>query len=135
MEIQERIIDRMQLENGLTLICIDQSRPIVGDRCQVQLLIKVPLQPEAAHFDKYPDPAQAFHEFTLLTRSEPFAFKVVKVRNFIDNDLAEKTIQEMKEEFFRTSLDYLKRPGFAASFITRKYEELRSVSLGSSRRQ
>ncbi|MHC1729038.1 MAG: hypothetical protein AB9866_24085 [Syntrophobacteraceae bacterium] len=125
MEDQNHIIDQMHLENGLTVLCVDQSRPIAGDRFQVQLLIRVPVEAEAAYFKDYPDPDEAFREFTLLVNSEPVAFQVVKVRNFIDADLVDKMLQEMKDDFFQSGLEYLKRPQFAANFIIRKYEELR----------
>jgi len=135
MEIEDRILEEIHLENGLTVYLVDQSRPIVGGRWQVQLLVRVPLEPQAAHFEKFPDPSEAFREFTSLAADTPLEFQIVKVRNFIDESRLQETLEQMKDDFTRSALEYLKKPGFAASFILKKFEELRGKKASSQRRK
>jgi hypothetical protein len=125
MEIEDRILEEIHLENGLTVYLVDQSHPIVGGRWQVQLLVRVPLEAKTTHFGKFPDPPEAFREFISLAGDKPMEFQIVKVRNFIAEDQFAETLEQMKADFIRTALDYLKKQGFAANFILKKYEELR----------
>jgi hypothetical protein len=124
MESQERTIGSLYLENGLTVHFIDRSSPPVAGRCQVRLLIQAPVQPVEEHFSKYPEPSQALRRFLTLVGPDPAGFQTVKIRNFIAEKDVEKTLEEMKNEFIGSSLEYLKKPGFAGNFIVRRYEEL-----------
>jgi hypothetical protein len=135
MEIEDRILEEIHLENGLTVYLVDQSRPIVGGRWQVQLLVRVPLEAKAAHFEKLSNPSEAFREFIALAGEAPLEFQIVKVRNFIDESRREDTLEQMKADFTRSALAYVKKPGFAASYILKKFEELRGEKASSQRRK
>lgn len=125
MEIEDRILEEIHLENGLTVYLVDQSRPLVGGRWQVQLRVRVPLEVKAAYFEKFPNPSEAFHEFVALAGDTPLEFQIVKVRNFIDQKRLKDTLEQMKADFTKSALGYLKKPGFAESYILKKFEELR----------
>jgi hypothetical protein len=45
-----------------------------------------------------------------------------------------KTLEKMKDDFIRSSLLYLKKPGFAANFVTRKHEEILAGAAARSAR-
>jgi len=134
MQSHERILDRLHLENGLEVYFIDQSSPPVVGRCQVRLLVRVPVEPAEEHFGKYPNPSAAYHQFISLVGSDPLEFRAVKIRNFIDRKDVGKTLEEMKDDFIRSSLLYLKKPGFAANFVTRKHEEILAGAAARSAR-
>jgi hypothetical protein len=124
MESQERTIGSLDIENGLTVYFIDGSSPPVAGRCQVRLVIWVPMQPIEDHFSNYPEPSQALSRFISLAGPGPVGFRAVKVRNFISREEVENKLDEIKNDFIQTSLEYLKKPCFAAKFIARRYEEL-----------
>jgi hypothetical protein len=124
MESQERIIGSLDLENGLSVYFIDRTTPPVAGRCQVRLRIWAPVQPIEDHFSNHPDPSQALSRFISLSGPGPVGFEAVKERNFISQENVEKSLNEIKDDFIRTNLEYLKNPRFAAKFIARKYEEL-----------
>jgi hypothetical protein len=124
MESQERTIDSLNLENGLTVHFIDRSSPPVAGRCQVRLLIWAPVQPTEDHFSNDPEPSQALSRFISLSGPGPIGFRTVKVRNFIGEEEVENTLDEIKNDFIRSSLQYLGKPNFAAKLIARRYEEL-----------
>jgi hypothetical protein len=110
-EPQERTLDHLNLENGLIVYFIGRSSPPVAGRCQVRLLIRAAVEPTEDHLISLAGP-------------DPVEFQTVKIRNFVVLKEVEKTLQEMMDEFIRSSLKYMKNPGFAAKFIRRKYEEL-----------
>jgi len=124
MESQDRTIGSLNLENGLTVYFIDRSSPPVAGRCQAQLLIWAPVEPTEDHFSNYPEPSEVLSRFNSLTGSGPVGFRTVKARNFIRQEKVESVLDEMKNEFIRSNLEYLKNPRFSAKFITRKFEEL-----------
>jgi hypothetical protein len=121
---QERTMERQHLGNGLIVHFIDMSSPPVAGRCKVRLVIRVFVEPVEDHFSSYPDPSRALQQFISLAGPGPAEFRTVKKRSFIALKEVEKTLVEMKDDFMRTGLEYLNKPGFAANFITRKYEEL-----------
>ena len=124
MEPQERTLDHLHLENGLIVYFIGRSSPPVAERCQVRLLIRAAVEPTEDHFSNYPDPSGALRRFIALAGPDPVEFQTVKIRNFVDRKEVEKTLQEMMDDFIRSGLQYLKKPGFAAKFLSKKYEEL-----------
>jgi hypothetical protein len=124
MESQERTIGSLHLEKGLNIYFIDRSSPPVAGRCQVRLLIRVPVEPIEDYFRNCPEPSQALSRFISLAGPGPVEFQTVRIRNFIDSKDVEKTLDELKNDFIRSSLEYLKKPGFVANFIVKRYEEL-----------
>jgi len=128
MEPQERTLDQVYLENGLRVYFIDRSSPPVAGRCQVRLLIRAPVEATEEHFSNYPDPSGALRRFISLAGPGPVEFQTFRIRNFVDRKEVEKTLEEMMGDFIRSGLQYLKKPGFAAKFVRRKYEELLAVA-------
>jgi len=124
MEPVERTLGCLHLEDGLTAYFIDRSSEPVAGRCQVQLLVRVPVQATEDHFSNYPDPSGTLRRFISLAGPGPVEFETTKIRNFIECKDVRKTLEEMKDDFIHSNLQYIKKPGFAANFVTRKYEEL-----------
>ncbi len=122
---QERVIDCLQLENGLSLYFVDLTRSPIAGRCQVQLLIRVPVEPTEDCFREYDDPSLALSEFASLAGPGPVEYRNIKIRNFVDMKDVEVILNEMKDEYIRTNLQYLNKFGFRAGFIRKRYEELR----------
>jgi len=136
IESQERTLDRLHLENDLIVHFIDMSSPPVAGRCKVRLVIRVPVEPVEDHFSSYPNPSGALQQFISLAGPGPAEFRTIKKRSFIALEEVEKTLVVMKDDFIRTGLEYLNKPGFAANFITRKYEELLvGAAVGKAREE
>jgi len=122
METEGRLLEEIKLEDGLTVYFYDQSRPIVGDRCQVRLLIHVPLEIKPAYFERCIDPVSAY-EACIAAFGKEMSFQQQKVRNFIDSSDAEAVLQQMKKEFLESGLAYLSKPQFAETYVTKRYAE------------
>lgn len=124
MEAKEVVLDSMKLENGLTVYFINgSSRPVAG-RCQVRLVIRVPIEPAEEHFLSCEDPAYALGRFLSLAGPGPVEFETVKVRNFVAQDRVDDALKEMKDDFVESALNYLSKPSFAANFLVKSYGEL-----------
>ncbi len=114
-----RLFDEIKLDNGLTLYFYDLSRPIVGDRSQVQLVLHVPVDVGECFFDGYPDPKETFAAFTADV-GEGICFRQEKVRNFIDSDKALELLGKMKKELLDSNLGYLSKPQFAEKYARKR---------------
>lgn len=122
MESEGRLLEERKLKDGLTVYFYDQSRPIVGDRCQVQLLVHVPFEIKEAYFERCTDPVNAYQACIAVFGKE-VAFRQQKVRNFIGNDKAEAVLEQMKREFMESGLAYLSNPHFAGRYVMKRYVE------------
>jgi hypothetical protein len=121
-EPEGRLLEERVLDSGRKVYFYDQSRPIVGDRRQVQLLIHVPLEIKPAHFEGCEDPVGAYQAcVSAFGKEMPFCQQ--KVRNFINNGDAEAVLEKMKEEFLQSGLNYLSKPRFAENYIMKRYSE------------
>ena len=82
------------------------------------------MQPARTISETSPTLPRPFSDFISLAGPGPVEFQSIKIRNFIDQDDVEKTLNEMKDDFIELGVEYLKKPSFAAKFITKKYDEL-----------
>lgn len=123
MEKETPVFDALRLGNGLSVHFEDRSRPVAGDRWQVRLHVRVPLEIRECFFEDFPDPSEAARECAQLWPG-PVEFEVVKVRNFIAREQVGSVLGAMREDFIRTGLEYLKRPNFAGNFLAKRCREL-----------
>jgi hypothetical protein len=122
MQPQGRLMEETTLENGLTILFFDRSKPIAGDRCQAQLLISIPLPIQSSWFEDDPEAVKDLPAFQSAFGSE-IQYQRIKVRNFIDKlDLA-PILDGMKEEFLKTNSFYLSNPSFAKKYVMSRFRE------------
>lgn len=122
MKPNARLLAQMPLENGLVIYFYDQSRPVAKGRCQVQLLVCIPLELQETYFLECPHPKEAFEKFSAAFGNS-VAFEQIKVRNFIAQEDAENLLAAMREDFLRSNLAYLAKPDFAKKYVLKAYGE------------
>ena len=122
MEPERRLLDEVPLENGLIISFHDSSRPVVGDRCQVELVVSIPVAIREDYFEDCTEPPKAYEAFA-LAHGNVLKFEQKRIRNFIPKEDVPALLQHLQEEFLRTSRFYLLKKGFAAKFIKKKYRE------------
>jgi hypothetical protein len=128
MEIQKnkepkgRLLDVMNLENGLALHFYDQSKPIAGDRFRVELVLYVPIDVEKSCFPGCGGSQEAFDAFITDFGKQTYYIKE-KARNFVDSGKVESSLQQMKDELLEAGLSYLSSPLFAAKYIQMQYND------------
>jgi hypothetical protein len=122
MESEGRLLEEIQLENGLTISFHDSSRPIAGDRCQVELVVSIPMTIREDYFEDCTEPRKAYEAF-VLAHGNVLTFEQKRIRNFIPKEDVPALLQHLQEEFLQTSRFYLLKKGFAVKYIKKKYRE------------
>lgn len=117
------LIEKMYLENGLTLEMFDNSRPIAGDRWQVSFEARIEVEVEPESFQDQASTDVPFEDISALV-GEKVCYRCEKVRNFITENKKDEVLTGMKERFLSTSLGYLSGPGFRRKLILRTYQNM-----------
>ncbi len=112
---EDRLLDQIELENGLTVFLYDRSKPIAGDRCQVRLLAMVPVPLKGTSME--------IDEKFIREQGEFLVFQVEKTRNFIAQEEVSAVLEEMKRNFLVSGRSYLGHRNFAQKFLEKNYEE------------
>jgi hypothetical protein len=122
MQPPGRLLEEVRLENGLSIFFYDCSRPVIGDRYHVELLVSVPLEVRADYFKDIDDPLKAHEAFT-ATHGSVVAFDQKKIRNFVAKDEVPALLRHLQDEFLLSSRAYLLKEGFAAKFVRKQFRE------------
>lgn len=132
------LLEEIQLENGLTVSFYDFSRPIAGDRYQVELLVAIPVAIREGYFEDCREPRKAYEAF-VAARGNGLRFEQKRIRNFIANEDVPAVLRQLQEEFLRASRYYLLKESFTAKFIRKQFKEwedaerLKSLVEGAAR--
>lgn len=122
MTIEGKLIEKIELNNGLAVYFYDVSRKIAGDRWRVEIVIQVPVRLQRSYFESCPNDVQAFKRVTEAF-GEEIIFQQNRVQNFVDEREVDDQLARMQEEFLDSSLSYLANDKFAAKFVRKRYEE------------
>ena len=120
--VEGRLIERMRLDNGLTLELYDRSRLTAGDRWMVCLAARIEVVVKPALFS---DLATSKFSFENLRRvvGEKAVYRYEKVRYFIDEKQKEDVFRGLREDFLKTSRGYLSSAQFPRKLVLRKYSD------------
>lgn len=116
-----RLVEILDLPNGLKLEFWDESRAIAGDRWYVGLRAIVAMRiPDEA------PPGGHSEGFGILREAlgKEACFQHLMERHFVAQEEVCSVSQEMKRVFLENSWDYLSRPEFPKRFLLRKAAEL-----------
>ncbi|MFC1863201.1 hypothetical protein ACFL1Z_04525 [Thermodesulfobacteriota bacterium] len=120
--IEGKLIDKIQLKNGLTLEMIDRSRHVAGDRWLVSFQSKIEVEIRSEYFEDQQEGDISF-EAAQSTLGEKVTYRYEKIRNFIGEREVKEILDGMKERFLATSLAYLSKQEFPQKLILRKYKD------------
>jgi len=118
-------IDKIKLENGLTMELYDCSRPVAGDRWQVSLVarIEVEVRPEYFEGNNTPDdPLDAIRSAV----GDKATYRHEKTRNFIAETEKDDVFKLLKERFLAASIGYLSSADFPRKLIMLQYKKAQS---------
>lgn len=138
MKREGRLLEEIQLENGLTISFYDFSRPVAGDRHQVELVVAIPVAIREGYFENCREPRKAYEAF-VAGRGNELRFEQKRIRNFIANEDVPAVLRQLQEEFLQASRYYLLKEGFTAKFIMKQFKEwedekrLKSLMEGAAR--
>ncbi|MDY6837509.1 MAG: hypothetical protein SWH78_06015 [Thermodesulfobacteriota bacterium] len=126
--MEEKLIEMIKLENGLTLEFYDASRPLAGDRWIVSMVasIEVGLTPE---YFKGQNSAEMLLEDIGAAIGDKTVYRYEKIRNFIPETEKDKVFNGLKERFLDANLRYLSSQEFPRKLILKKYQEAHGRSI------
>jgi hypothetical protein len=126
--MEEKLVDMLSLENGLTLEFYDTSRPVAGDRWRVSVVARIEVDVKPEYF-KGQKGADGLIDDIRGAVGKTTTYRHEKARNFIAEDEKDKVFKELKERFLEANLKYLSSPDFARKLILKRYQEAHERSL------
>jgi len=123
--VESRLIERISLENGLTLEMFDNSRHVAGDRWIVFFEARIEVEVKREYLQDQHKVGVPFEDIRTAL-GETVLYRYEKVRNFIAETEKNEVFKGLKERFLNTSLGYLSSPEFPRKMILRKYQDVLS---------
>jgi hypothetical protein len=120
-----KLIERMRLENSLTLEMFDHSRHVAGDRWLVSFEARVEVKVKPEYFMGGSKTGISLEDVRALL-GEKTTYRYIKERNFIAETEREAVLEDLKERFLDTSLGYISSLEFPRKLVHRKYQEAHS---------
>ena len=122
--MNEKLIDKIKLENGLTLELHDRSRPVAGDRWLVSFIARIDVEVRQEYFEGEHSPDVAFDDIRRAV-GDKATYHHEKTRNFIAETKKDEVFEGLKERFLAASLTYLSSPDFPRKLILMQYQQAR----------
>lgn len=119
---EEKPIDKITLDNGLTLELYDHSRPMAGDRWLVSFVARLEVELKREFFEGRHKPDVSFEEIREAVGDKTH-YHHEKTRNFIAEAEKDEIFKGLKERFLEANLVYLSSPDFPLKLILRQYRE------------
>jgi hypothetical protein len=121
-ETRGPLIGSTPLDNGLEISFYDQSRPVAGDRCMVQLLVDLPIPLDDSILQGLPESEAQLGAF-LEQHGSSVHCELTKTRHFVPQAEADSILEELRREFMSAGLDYLRHPDFPRRYVLKVYRE------------
>jgi hypothetical protein len=121
--MEEKPIERRELDNGLTLELYDRSRRVAGDRWQVSFEARLEVGLKREYFEGRHEPDIPFEDIRGAV-GEKVVYHHEKTRNFIAETEKDEVFRGLKERFLDANLVYLSSPDFPLKLILRQYQEV-----------
>jgi len=122
--MDEKLINKIKLENGLTLELYDRSRRVTEDRWLVSFLACMEVGVQREYFEGQ-DLSNLSFDAIRKTVGDKVTYRYEKTRNFIDESEKDEVLKGLKERFLSATLGYLSSPEFARKLILIKYQDAR----------
>ncbi|MBW1740015.1 MAG: hypothetical protein JRJ42_02640 [Deltaproteobacteria bacterium] len=120
--MEDKLIEKIRLENGLTLELYDLSRPVAGDRWLVSFVARIDVAVKPEYLEN-----QGTEDFSLneikSAVGDRATYQYKKERNFIDETEKDEVFKGLKDRFLSISLGYLSNPDFPRKLILRQYRQ------------
>jgi len=112
-----KMIEKIELNNGLVLEIWNYSRKIAGDRWVVGFLAQIGVTPKKEDFSN----AEYYEMFLEKTDGKVY-YRYRKERTFVPEDQVSEIFSKLKENFLNVVLPYVSHPEFKERLIKREVE-------------
>ena len=120
-QMEQSLMKRMELSNGLKLDFYDISRKLAGDRWYVGMIarIDVPLTDLLLT-------SQQFSNYSVEeirnALGETVRFQEKRERHYIDERERNVLLQDLMDSFIKSTLNYFSQPDFLEKFVLKEYK-------------
>lgn len=115
-------ISSCELKNGLTLLCLDQSKKIAGDRWYICVTIHIDIPVDKVWFTNQLVDDKKFQQIS-RTLGKQVVFEQKKERNFVSADLKDQMVKDFSRRAEELAAQYFSHPDFAAKYILKVYAD------------
>jgi hypothetical protein len=116
------VITTCRLDNGLDLLCLDDSKQIAADRWFVCVRVQMNIPIEKKWFGRHPVDDEVFQHIRRKL-GDSVLFEQKKERNFISDDQKSTLVKEICDSTVEMAKQYLSHDGFAAKYILKRFAE------------
>ena len=116
-----KLIEQINLNNGLVLNIYDFSRPIAADTSKVGICIETEITLKELYFSTFEDYLQVKNIF-----GEKIRFEYRKERSFIDIKQENDVRDELLTTFKNNSLNYIASPNFPKNLALSKLRDIKN---------
>jgi hypothetical protein len=120
--MEERLVDKIKLENGLTLEVYDRSRLVAEELWVVSFVARIDVEVRPEHCENLQTEGLAFEDIRAVA-GEKVSYCNEKTRNYIAETEKDDVFRGLKEGFLVANLDYLSSPDFPRKLILRQYHQ------------
>jgi hypothetical protein len=119
--MEEKLIDKIALENGLTLEIHDRSRKVAVDRWLVSFEARIDVEVKPEYFQ---DEAGAKPSFNAIQKAvgKEVTYSYEKSRHFVAETEKDDVFQGLKDRFLTTTLPYLSNAKFPRNTILLQFK-------------
>lgn len=122
--MEGKLIDKIELENGLTLELYDRSRRVAGDRWLVYFVARIEVEVRPEYFEGQHTSDLLFDDIRAAV-GDRATYRHGKTRNFVTETKKDEVFEGLKERFLAASLGYLSAADFPRKLILMKYQQVR----------
>jgi hypothetical protein len=119
--LEEQPIEKIKLDNGLTLELYDRSRRVAGDRWQVSFVARLQVGLKREYFEGPLTPHIPLEDIRKAVGDKAY-YHHEKTRNFIAEIEKDEVFRGLKERFLDANLVYLSSRDFPRKLILRQYQ-------------
>jgi hypothetical protein len=125
--MEEKLIDTIKLENGLTLEIRDRSRRVAGDTWLVSFEARIDVEVKSQYFEGQ-DAANPPLDAIQKAVGDKVTYSCEKSQTFVAETEKDEVFEGLKEGFLTTTLPYFSSANFPRNIILSKYRAAQSSS-------
>lgn len=110
------------LKNGLTLLCMDQSKKIAADRWYICIQVQITIPVKRKWFVNHPVDQETFRNICQRL-GKYIIFKQKKERHFISDEEKKQIVQEICNRAEEMGRKYFCHDDFAAKYILKVFAD------------
>lgn len=118
-KMEEKLIQTIELNNGLILKIFDISRKIAGDRWYVGIHSTVDISLSSLEGKPLPISLDTLRN----ALGDTICYLQKRERNFIDEKKKDEVLKELATSFTKSIIPYVSHPDFPKRFVLKQYRE------------